>query len=215
MSLSRLQNNQGIGHNDGYWPGYVDALVNVVLNLMFLAAVLAVGSISLEMDSARKVLLDQKAKEDRASFMADHKPKQVAQPVSHDRREQLVLHFVDYAVRLDDSARERLKSELKREMSQGVQYWKVSIDLDVNDNLQRRAAYLRMMSVRSAFLEAGIEPIRFNLLMHAGDVASVGQQILQIVPERQLPEGKLPSAAHEGGGTDMFFPKSDVQENQR
>ncbi len=37
-----------------FWPGYVDALVNVVLNILFLVGLLAVGLVSLNFDSLGK-----------------------------------------------------------------------------------------------------------------------------------------------------------------
>lgn len=40
-------------HSEGYWPGYVDALTNIVLNLLFLVAVLAAGVFSLGMQASR------------------------------------------------------------------------------------------------------------------------------------------------------------------
>jgi hypothetical protein len=40
-----------------YWPGYVDALVNVVLNLLFLVGVFTIGLVSLNMEA---VLAQQK-----------------------------------------------------------------------------------------------------------------------------------------------------------
>ena len=124
---------------------------------------------------------------------------------------QLNMHFADFTVRLDDNARERLKRELLQQMSLGVQYWQVSIDLDVNDNMQRRAAYLRMISVRSVFVDLGIDPNRVSLRMQAAEVASVGEQVVRIVPRWQAPERKSPASPHEGDGDDTA-PQPEVKE---
>jgi hypothetical protein len=48
-----------------YWPGYVDALINVVLNLLFLTSVFAVGFVSLNADlfAAAQKIAEAKARE--------------------------------------------------------------------------------------------------------------------------------------------------------
>jgi hypothetical protein len=48
-----------------YWPGYVDALINVVLNLLFLTSVFAVGFVSLNADlfAAAQKVAEAKARE--------------------------------------------------------------------------------------------------------------------------------------------------------
>ncbi|MEY2781563.1 MAG: hypothetical protein RL307_1267 [Pseudomonadota bacterium] len=38
------RSHRGHGDDEGYWPGYVDALVNVVLNLLFLLAILTLAA---------------------------------------------------------------------------------------------------------------------------------------------------------------------------
>jgi hypothetical protein len=215
--MSRLSNE----HSNSYWPGYVDALVNVVLNLLFLAAILAVGSFTQGLENSRKVLKEMSGVDDTArKTTGDTAPRSPAESRSQMRdqapsREELklILHFADYTVRLDDSARERLKRELQRQISQGVQYWQVSIDADVEDNTQRRAAYLRMISLRSVFLEVGIDPSRFSLLMQSAPVENVGQQRVHIVSKWQVPERKSSEKPHKGD-TESPLPEPVGQERQ-
>ena len=52
-----------------YWPGYVDALVNVVLNLLFLVGVFTIGLVSLNMEA---VLAQQKLARLKIENMLDN-----------------------------------------------------------------------------------------------------------------------------------------------
>ncbi len=45
--------------SSNYWPGYVDALTNVVLNLLFLVAIFAMGVFSLGMEAGKKRALPE------------------------------------------------------------------------------------------------------------------------------------------------------------
>jgi hypothetical protein len=211
----------GSGHGHGYWPGYVDALVNVVLNLIFLAAILAVGGFTLGLESSRRRLLESKAQEQTSRVTAERtsptevpkpKPKPTVQTGSNVRGAQLGLRFAGNTVRLDERSHELLKRELRRQFEQGVLYWQVTIETDVNDNLQRRAAYLRMMAVRSVFLEVGIDPVRFDLRMQAAKAAGVGAQMVRIVPGGQAPVRKLTTALRETGSGTMSLQPA-VKEN--
>ena len=196
--MSRAAND----HSGSYWPGYVDALVNVVLNLMFLAAILAIGSFSQGLENSRRKI--QAIQVEKQAARANNAPGRAASasaPTLQQRaqaslqtKSRLDLRFTNDTVRLDASAREHLKMELQNQIRQGVQYWRLSIDAEVNDNHQRRAAYLRMISVRNVFLEAGIDPARISMRMLPTSQPDGGQQLLHIVPEWQLPEKKTPTS---------------------
>lgn len=49
---------RGHGHDEGFWPGYVDALTNVVLNLLFLVAILSAGVFSMGLQASRKAMIE-------------------------------------------------------------------------------------------------------------------------------------------------------------
>lgn len=192
-------------HGTNYWPGYVDALVNVVLNLMFLTAILAVGSFTQGLDSASRHQAGKSVATTAEPARAAPEPARPA--VSKPRRRvraaggatrELRLRFADGTVRIDDGARERLKRELLRHLAQGMQTWQVSVDTDVDDKFLRRTAYLRMMAVRNVFLEVGIEPERFDLRMRSG---APGQQVVSIVPSKQPPTRKAPATRTDAGST--------------
>jgi hypothetical protein len=43
--------NKSLSDGVNFWPGYVDALVNVVLNLLFLVGIFTIGLVALSMDA--------------------------------------------------------------------------------------------------------------------------------------------------------------------
>lgn len=49
--------------DNNYWPGYVDALVNVVLNMLFLVGVMAVGLVSLNVEALGNFKLARQAQQ--------------------------------------------------------------------------------------------------------------------------------------------------------
>lgn len=189
------------GHDDGYWPSYVDVLVNVVLNLMFLAAILVVGNFFQGLEASKMVIAPDAGQQGRVLFeqeapSASRRP--LPQPFAAPDLglEQLSMRFDGNAVQIDEQALARLKEELQAQMGRGVRYWEVFIEADVDDGLQRRAAYLRMMAVRNVFLEIGIDAQRFTLRMQPAPVSGVGGQVAYIVPRLELPgkntSGPLP-----------------------
>ncbi len=206
-------------HSGTYWPGYVDALVNVVLNLMFLAAILAIGSFSQGLENSRRRIRAIQEEKQAASANEVRKPAASAHGSRPQQRTQaslranaqLDMRFTNDTIRLDERARERLKLELQNQIRQGVQYWNLSIDTDVNDNHQRRAAYLRMISVRNVFLEAGIDPARIGMRMRPSSAPDNGQQLLHIVPDWQLPESRDPASPRKEGAMESA-PQPEKQE---
>ena len=49
--------------DSNYWPGYVDALVNVVLNMLFMVGIMAVGLISLNVEALGNFKLVRQAQQ--------------------------------------------------------------------------------------------------------------------------------------------------------
>lgn len=161
-------------HSEGYWPGYVDALTNVVLNLLFLVAILAAGVFSLGMEASRKALLPAAGELQRrvnqvlgraATSIEVGKPAAVPDVlhVKLDAVRQeggrillqitfdgdaLVLGAADKAVLLP-----QIKAEYARLEHASVAVWTVS-DADPGN---QRASYMRVMAVRDHLGEAGVD----------------------------------------------------------
>jgi hypothetical protein len=199
MHISRRHNDQ---QGNSYWPGYVDALVNVVLNMMFLVAILAAGSFTVGMEGMRKQLMGGTGGGRKTQASAEKNPggrfpgagrPGFDQAGGAVRAANLGVRFNGSTMSIDDNAREGLKEELKRQVDQGVNHWMVSVDVDIEDRTQRRAAYFRMISIRNVFLEAGIAPAMFDMRMYPGEAGGSGNQVVRIVPERQPSAGNKPA----------------------
>ena len=124
------------------------------------------------------------------------RPDAQAGPRSPDVREgQLDLRFAPDALQLDDAAKERLRELLRRQLAMGMRQWLASIETDVEDSLQRRAGYLRLMAARNVFVEVGIEPHRLTLrLIPAKNPVTPQGAVLKIVPSRTEPAPPAESA---------------------
>ena len=48
----------GSGENDSFWPGYVDAISNLVLSLLFVVAILTISVFMFAMELGRRQDLD-------------------------------------------------------------------------------------------------------------------------------------------------------------
>ncbi len=183
MSLARLHKKRRHGmHSDGYWPGYVDALINVVLNLMFLVSILAVGSFSMVIEISRKVLMPaMQASVEKVTHIVDDvrttgtegalitinvvesaTPKEL-QAVSIDRvrtiesQTLMQVKFAAGALQLNDSTRAdlipHLRDLLQKNPGASLAVWAVS-DADPQS---RRASFMRVMALRDALKLAGAE----------------------------------------------------------
>ena len=201
----RLKRRHGAA-GDGYWPGYVDALVNVVLNLMFLAAMLAVGSFVLGLEISRKILmpamqntienvrqimdqtqLDSRKGQSSTIEVIDSPASRPSPSVQIDRvrsvDSQTFLHvkFAADALQLSDSTRinmiPRLRELLEKNPEASFAVWAVS----EADPQSRRVSFMRIMALRDALNKAGIENNRISTRILPGANTSTDGQLVYIL----------------------------------
>lgn len=185
---------------DSYWPGYVDALTNVVLNLLFLIAIFATGVFALGMAAAKR----------KAS--APEVPVQVVQlPISSeevrirvapaemlgsgrvtlesvrrvDDQSLVQVGFSADAVSITESDRRSLWSQLKPLLLEHPQaqllLWAV---VDVDDASYRRAAYLRVMALRDWLVASGVETGRIHTRLVPGGTDRRSGQVVYVLFQR-------------------------------
>ena len=185
-----------------FWPGYVDALTNVVLNLLFLISILAAGVFSLGMESARKVArqvltLPQSAEPNvPAVSIPDElvtriRIVDVPEPAITESarvelkgvrnvagRREITLNFGVEAVRIGEIDRQNLLPKLGPMMGQNTGDILVWGATDTKDPIQRRATYLRIMAARDLLIASGQPPERIETrLLSGGSTQSSGQSI--------------------------------------
>ena len=212
----RRRRSSGI---DSYWPGYVDALVNVVLNLMFLVAMLAVGSFVLGLEISRHVIIPEvqtsfekvrqivdvalttgatgpsKTIEVLDTPSPDTSPStRVDRVRSVDNQTLLQVKFAPDALQMSDSLRTDLTPRLQELMLKNpgatVTVWAVS----GADPQSRRISFMRIMALREALNAAGIENSRVVTRILPGTNTTANGQLVYVLvrstQNRKEPDGQ-------------------------
>lgn len=181
--------SSGKGDANSYWPGFVDALTNVVIAMIFVVVVLAI-SLSFAAQLMAKKMAEQYIQEHNKKSDKDAQPapppeppdagiklnqriavagneKPVAPKPSQLKSQGNVLQL-DYApgaVTLDAAATGELKKALAARAadmaSLRVQLVASGPDMAFTDN--QRAAFLRVMEVRNALIDAGFGADRIEM----------------------------------------------------
>lgn len=181
----------GSGAN-AYWPGFVDALTNVVIAMIFVIVVLAISlSFAAQMMGkklAEKLIEEHKAKTAQAPPAATPPPAQLqaapsalvkttriavvgnevaaSAPAAALRqvRNTLQLDYAATAITLDTAAADRFKAAVVALGSLGQRRVEVVAGgPGMAIGDNQRAAYLRVMALRNQLLELGVAPDRIDV----------------------------------------------------
>ena len=180
--------SSGKGDANSYWPGFVDALTNVVIAMIFVVVVLAI-SLSFAARLMGQKIAEQYIKEhqektpkaaptadpapdaavkvtQRIAVAGNEKAASAARPARVRNQDQLLqLDYAPGAVTLDGAAADQLKqvlSKLEGEVAgRRVQIVASGPDMAFSDN--QRAAFLRVMGVRNLLIESGFTPERIGM----------------------------------------------------
>lgn len=182
---------------ESYWPGYVDALTNVVLNLLFLIAIFASGVFALGMKSAHRqaAVVDAPVQVTVVSTGPEEVRIRVAEAditqngqVSVEGLRRLgekaliSIGFSAEAVTIADADRRslwsRMQSGLRDSGQEPLLLWAV---VDVNETSQRRAAYLRVMAVRDWLVASGVAPERISMRLLSGITERASGQMVYVL----------------------------------
>lgn len=188
------------GGGGSYWPGYVDALTNVVLNLLFLIAIFAAGVFSIGMQVSRSGPTQVREVLDilpvtpvpRIAVMAEDAP-----AVENGRRVVLAnvrqvagepvaaIGFAASAVTVPEADRAALEAALQPLLADGVEEVRVWAVVDVADAVSRRASYLRVMAIRDLLRTLSIHADDIDMRLVSGGVrGGSGQMVYVLVRSR-------------------------------
>lgn len=188
-----------------YWPGYVDALTNVVLNLLFLVAIFSAGIFSMGMQAARSKLEQIREAVDVPAepplppplriTVADDAPAAnngrnvVLDGVRHVAGEPVIaIGFAATAVTVPSVDRAALEQALRPLLSDGERGVKVWAVVDMTDAVSRRAAYLRVMAIRDLLRTWSVDADHIELRLVSGKVKrGTGQTVYVLVHPRTEP----------------------------
>lgn len=183
--------SSGKGDANSYWPGFVDALTNVVIAMIFVVVVLAISLSFAARLMGQKIAeqyiqehKDKAAQAPKEAPAADSVPDAAVQVVQRiavagnekstaaaksaavSRKDRVFqLDYAPGAVTLDPAAADQIKQALARlgneVTGKRVQVVASGPDMALSDN--QRAAYLRVMAVRNLLIESGFPPDRIGM----------------------------------------------------
>jgi outer membrane protein OmpA-like peptidoglycan-associated protein len=209
-------------HHDetSFWPGYVDAIINVVLNILFLVGTFAVAlATSSSTQKAERVAEAEKAQKitqaiepmpklpdivsvAKAPVIEIEKANEALKPVRwtlRQRPEQVSVVKIDFdprALVLKESERVQLAALFKEQgAQQPAQRWSLWCVTDATGSDGSRLAYLRAMAVRQALLQAGVMPEQIDMRIFGGgktDEPSINSVFVSVSPLATDPPAPVP-----------------------
>lgn len=189
-----------------FWPGYVDAISNLVLNLLFLIMIMAIGifiyGLEMGIGASEKVSAPQDAlKEQIQTRMVNEIPPQaeaspegrkvivpatLSRPApekglkdADNRRNEVIVKFEEDAISLTQEENEKLRQALKMIVPLGKT--NVFCDFPAGFSEAKRMCYYRVMAVRNILIEMDVPSEFINVkLRRSGKEAK--SSIVKITP---------------------------------
>ena len=213
-----------------FWPGYVDAIINMVLNILFL-----VGAFAVALATSSTVQKTEKAEQAREQAQATEplpKPPAVVavtkapvievekiieslKPVRwsvKQRPEQVSVVKIDFdprALMLKDTERVQLAALFKEQgAQQPAQRWSLWCITDATGSDGSRLAYLRAMAVRQALLQAGVKPEQIDMRIFGGgkaDEPSINSVFVSVAPPTTPAPANIPVQSSSLQSTERSF----------
>ena len=197
-----------------YWPGFVDALTNVVIAMIFVVVVLAI-SLSFAAQQMGKKLADEYIKKLQATQPTTSAAAAPAAPAAEDvvaphtvqradvriavaappkaasaataavrhKGGKLQLDYAPDAFVLDVASQTRLRESLALTAPPGkvrLELVAVGPDIGLSDN--QRAAYVRLMAVRNALIEAGYAAEQISVRVDSAQ-SPANASVFVVIPE--------------------------------
>jgi hypothetical protein len=164
-----------------FWPGYVDAISNLVLNLLFLLMIMTIGifiyGLEMGIGASEKVTAPHDSVKPQAQIQAkldvktqtetSPKGRQVIVPATlsrparenglndaENRRNEVIVKFNEDAIALTEQENEKLRQALKMIVPQGKA--NVFCDFPAGFSEAKRLCYYRAMAVRNILIEMDV-----------------------------------------------------------
>lgn len=184
------------GEQGGVWPAYVAAMAGLVQSLLFVSAIMALALLQIGMLVGRQVdqqQADRWVGEGRKAQRLQGSP-QARASVPSPSSERWSVEFDDSSVWLSEQARAELQALVRRQLEQGHRSWRLEVWVEADNVLQRRAAYLRLLVMRNAMVEAGVDSTQIQMSIREVDAAAAGvsAKVIRLTPSRS-PLGQAPA----------------------
>lgn len=185
-----------------YWPGYVDAIINVVLNILFLVAAFAVSLATTDFSPPRPGTSTGPVAQTGAAPIAARKPdsgaslsrkappttviavapidiaKSTVSPVKLIERTEespervFKVHFEPRDSSISEAQHGPIIDALRKGQSGPDARWILWSVTDVTNTIEARRAYLRAVAVRDLMIEAGVSSQSIQVRILGGAVLS-------------------------------------------
>jgi len=199
-----------------YWPGYVDALTNVVLNLLFMVAIFTMGVFALglqssrltemlaHMSSVKSALQAEKADElptllkrasvqihvnTNAKSMLPEQGVSLAPVQKNAERVLAQIEFEAESLVISESAKSALQPlrETLKGTSLHANRWVVWGSMNLQDPEQRRATYLRVMAIRDWLVAEGVDAQLIETRLLPGATNRLSGQNIYVLIDTRTP----------------------------
>lgn len=177
-------------HN--YWPGYVDALTNIALNLLFLVAIFVIGVAVLGVISAGRVDPKQKNQTDQAPFNiteqlknvirkiivhapSDKKPisssKVLLETLESDETQSVLFRFKfeKNSFLINEQQQKDFAHQFATTISNSNTKFDLFALLITDDTLHIRGSMARLLALRNILLQSGVSADRINVRIIPND----------------------------------------------
>jgi len=192
-----IQNGNGENdESDGsgiFWPGYVDAVTNLVLNLLFLITILAVAVFMFALElgrSSNKVAVDSAVPVAKveAKNAADLGKKVVPATLVLPQPKkgllategEVTVRFIDEAVNLTEAEHVQLREALKQIVAGGGAL--IYIEVPTGFSEAKRMGFYRAMEVRNVLMEMNMPQKRIDVIVREGKSNS-NASLVRVIPQ--------------------------------
>lgn len=166
----------------GFWPAYVAAMAGLIQGILLVLAVMAIALF--QVVTVTSAQLESMAK------LAMQTPQFEAQT-------EMEVVFSHWAWRVDETTRKSIETAIKEFADNGAQKWRLALTADLSDALARRAAFLRVATVRNILLACGVPGAQIDLALidTPGATSDDGMQVVKV--QSQAPKASEASEARE------------------
>lgn len=176
----REMNEHESSDSAGYWPAYVDVIINVTLNVIFITGVLAAFLSVIDIRPVTPNLLKSiPVVSEQSPFSAPKPQRLIVEETPHPRgagsavstvvqisgQATIQVSFQNKSIELDKASSIALQEITKELESASQSEWVIWCFADTRQDASARLAYLRMMSVRNSLLQYGISAQRIETRM--------------------------------------------------
>lgn len=156
---------------DAFWSGYVAAMAGLVQSLMLLTVILACAIYLMA------VLAGERVEQEVAISIAEQKFEPLSNRLS--QKAGFEIHYPTDVWEMDPASKKQVIAEVMRSTSSHPK-WELWVGTDTESAIERRSAFLRLISLRSELITLGVQAFQIQTrIIHQQDGDS---RVVHLVP---------------------------------